>query len=76
MSSLEIARAAVIAKLAYELARSGRSADFPAVERELIDLGFGADIHLLLKPGVREAVGSMCAASRREPHSERREVFL
>jgi hypothetical protein len=75
METMERGRVAVVAKLAYELAQTGRFRDFAAIERELIALGVGTEIHLLTKPGLPDAVTSICAVRRNEREAERVIMF-
>ncbi|HEY4926455.1 MAG TPA: hypothetical protein VII20_18745 [Roseiarcus sp.] len=49
---------------AYELARSGRYADFASIEQAIIDEGYDETVPWLERPGVIEALDQICFVSR------------
>ena len=57
-------RLAYVGRRAYELARSGRYADFASIERAIIDEGYDETVPWLEKPGVIEALDQICFVSR------------
>jgi hypothetical protein len=62
-----------VVKLAYELAQTGLFEDVAAVERELVAVGYGDEIHSLERPTVRGVIDEVCASrrEREEPGSDR-----
>jgi hypothetical protein len=54
-----------VIKLAYELAQTGKFEDVAAVERELVAVGYGQDIHSLERPGIRIVLDEVCATGRK-----------
>jgi hypothetical protein len=57
-------RLAYVGHRAYELARSGRYADFASIERAIIDEGYDETVPWLERPGVIEALDQICFVSR------------
>jgi hypothetical protein len=57
-------RLAYVGHRAYELARSGRYADFASIEQAIIDEGYDETVPWLERPGVIEALDQICFVSR------------
>jgi hypothetical protein len=55
---------AYVGHRAYELARSGRYADFASIEQAIIDEGYDETVPWLERPGVIEALDQICFVSR------------
>jgi hypothetical protein len=55
---------AYVGRRAYELARSGRYADFASIEQAIIDEGYDETVPWLERPGVIEALDQICFVSR------------
>jgi hypothetical protein len=53
-----------VGQRAYELARSGRFADFASIQQAIIDEGYDETVPWLERPGVMEALDQICFVSR------------
>jgi hypothetical protein len=60
----EKGRLARAAKLAYELAQTGKFENFSAVARELVAVGYKGEIHSFDRPGFRAAIDEVCVTGR------------
>jgi hypothetical protein len=54
-----------VAVRAFEFARSGAFENMTALERKLVQEGFGEDMHWLERPGVRRSLQETSTTSRR-----------
>jgi hypothetical protein len=54
-----------VARRAFEFARSGAFDSLQALERKLVQEGFGEDLHWLERPGVRSSLEETSTTSRR-----------
>jgi hypothetical protein len=62
--TLDDGRFAHVVQIAYELAWTGKFADFASLEHEVIEEGFEDGRYWLEKPGIRNALTEICQANR------------
>ena len=59
-------RMALVLRWAYALAATGRYADYLKVRKAVVAEGFPEAVEWLDRPGVREAISTICDTSRRK----------
>ena len=62
-----------VVRFACHLARSGKFKNVGAIERELLAMGYGAEMQPLAIPTVREALENISARSRERPEEQQRQ---